>query len=340
LHDIACYDLRGHPVPENNVSRKTAFAAALWAIACTCCAPAGAQSYPGKAIRIVVPIAPAGSTDIVGRLIAERLSQQMGVPIIVENRPGAGTVIGTEFVAKAAADGYTLLVVAVEFTINPSLRKLPYDPIRDFTCIAQLTTSQYFLSTHPAIPVKSVQQFIALAKSRPGQVTFGSSGPGSANHLAGVLFQTMTGTKLVHVPYKSAGQAGVALMSGEVDFMFSNVASVINQVRAGKVRAIATTGPRRTPVAPDVPTLAESSLPGYVVTGFHLLVAPGATPADIVAKLSAEAVKTLELPATKERLASLGLEPAGGTPADCAKLVKTDIERWAPVVKAGGARPD
>ena len=299
-----------------------------------------AQPYPAKAIRLIVPIAPAGSTDIVGRLIAERLSQQTGVPIIVENRPGAGAVIGTEFVAKAAADGYTLLAIAVEYTINPSLRKLPYDPIRDFACIAQLTSSQYFLSTHPAIPVKTVQQFIGLAQARPGQVTFASSGPGSANHLAGVLFQLMTGTKLVHVPYKSAGQAGVALMSGEVDFMFSNVASAIAQVRSGRLRAIATTGRKRSPVAPDVPTLDESALPGYIVTGFHLFFAPGATPPEILARLNAETTKALESAPVKERLASLGLDPVGGTPGDCAKLVKADIERWAPVVKAGGARPD
>ena len=322
------------------MSRHATLAAVSCALVCNWIAPAGAQAYPAKPIHVVVPVAPAGSTDIVGRLMSQRLSQQLGVPIVVENRPGAGAVIGTEYVAKAPADGYTLLAIAVEFTINPSLRKLPYDPIRDFACVAQLTSSQYFLSTHPAIPVKTVQQFIALAKSRPGQVTFGSSGPGSANHLAGVLFQTMTGTKLVHVPYKSAGQAAVALMSGEVDFMFSNVASAISHVRAGKIRAIATTGPKRTPVAPEVPTLNESALPGYVVTGFHLLFVPAATPPEIVARLNAEVVKALELPATKERLASLGLEPAGGTPSDCAKLVKADIERWAPVVKAGGARPD
>lgn len=315
-------------------------AAAFCTLAGNAITPAAAQSYPSKAIRIVVPIAPGGSTDIIGRLVAQRFSEQMGVPVYVDNRPGAGAVIGTDNVAKSPADGYTLLTIAVEFTINPNLRKLPYDPLRDFTCVAQLTSSQYFLSTHPAIPVKTVQQFIALAKSRPGQVTFASSGPGSANHLAGVLFQQMTATKLIHVPYKSSGQAGVALMSGEVDFMFSNVASVINQVRAGKVRAIATTGHKRTPVAPAVPTLDESALPGFVVTGFHLLFVPGATPAEIVTRLNAESMKALQLPATKERLASLGLDPAGGTPSDCAKLVKTDIERWAPVVKAGGARPD
>jgi tripartite-type tricarboxylate transporter receptor subunit TctC len=312
----------------------------LGLLAWTCSSVSSAQNYPSKPLRIVVPIAPGGSTDMVGRLVAQRFSEQMGVQAYVDNRPGAGATIGTELVAKSPPDGYTLLTIAVEFTINPNLRKLPYDPIRDFTCVGQVTSSQYFLSTHPAIPVKTVQQFIALAKSRPGEVTFGSSGPGSANHLAGTLFQQMTGTKLVHVPYKSAGQAGVALMSGEIDFMFSNVASAINQVRAGRLRAIATTGSKRTPVAPEVPTLAESALPGFVVTGFHLLFVPSATPAEVVARLNAELNKALDLSATKERLASLGLEPVGGAAADCAKLVKADIERWAPVVKAGGARPD
>jgi tripartite-type tricarboxylate transporter receptor subunit TctC len=304
------------------------------------CSAAQAQSYPAKPIRIVVPIAPGGSTDMVGRLVGQRLSEQMGVQAYVDNRAGAGATIGTELVAKAPADGYTLLTIAVEFTINPSLRKLSYDPIRDFTCIGQVTSSQYFLSTHPAIPVRTAQQFIALAKSRPGEVTYGSSGPGSANHLAGSLFQQMTGTKLVHVPYKSAGQAGVALMSGEIDFMFSNVASAINQVRAGRLRAIATTGPKRTPVAPEVPTLNEGAVPGFVVTGFHLLFVPSGTPQEIVARLNAELNKALQLPATRERLGSLGLEPVGGSSADCARMVKADIDRWAPVVKAGGMRPE
>ena len=289
---------------------------------------------------MIVPIAPGGGTDAAGRLISERLSQQMGVTVYVDNRPGAGSVIGTELLAKAAPDGYTLMTVAVEFTINPSLRKLPYDPIRDFVCVSQLTSGQYFLSTHPAIPVKTAKQFIALAKARPGQVTFASSGPGSANHLAGVLFQTMTGTKLVHVPYKSSGLAVTALMSGEVDFQFSSIVSVIAHVRAGKVRPLATTGANRSPAAPEVPTLTESALPGFVVTGFYLLMAPGGLPQDILARLNTETAKAMQTPAMKERLANLGLEPVGGTPAECAKLIAADIARWGPVVKAGGARPD
>ena len=315
-------------------------AAALFVLAFCATSVLHAQSYPSKPVRMVVPIAPGGSTDIVGRLMAQRLAEQMGVSVYVENRAGAGSVIGSEVVSKAPPDGYTLMTIAVEFTINPSLRKLPYDPIRDFTCITQMTSGQYFLSTHPAVPVRNAEQFIKLATSRPGEVTFGSSGPGSANHLAGVLFQQMTGTRLVHVPYKSAGQAGVALMGGEVAFMFSNVASAITQVRAGKLRAIATTGAKRTPVAPDVPTLHESAVPGFIVTGFHLLLVPGATPQDIVARLSSEAAKALESAALKDRLTTFGLEPVGSSPADCAKFVQADIARWAPVVKAGGARAD
>ena len=299
-----------------------------------------AQTYPAKTIRMIVPIAPGGGTDTVARLVSQRLSEQLGVTIIVDNRPGAGTVIGTELFAKSPPDGYTLMTVAPEFVINPSLRKLPYDPIKDFSCVTQLTSGQYFLSTHPAVPTKTAKQFIALAKSRPGQVTFGSSGNGSANHLAGVLFQHMTGTKLVHVPYKGAGPAGVALLSGEIDFMFSNVASAIPYVRQGKLRAIATSGEKRSPVAPDVPTLSESGVPGFVVTGFFIMLAPAGTPAEILSKLNAESAKALESAALKERLATLGLEGVGSSSAACGKFIQTEIAKWAPIVKAAGAKPD
>lgn len=301
---------------------------------------AHAQSYPGKTIRMIVPIAAGGGTDTMARLISQRLSEQLGVTIFVDNRPGAGTVIGTEMFLKAAPDGYTLMTVAPEFVINPSLRKLPYDPIKDFTCVAQLTSGQYFLSTHPTVPVKTTKQFIALAKARPGQVTFASSGNGSANHLAGVLFQHMTGTKLVHVPYKGAGPASVALISGEIDFMFSNVASAIPYVRQGKVRAIASSGEKRSPVAPDVPTLSESGVPGFVVTGFFILLAPASTSAEIVARLNSESAKALESAAMRERLSALGLEPVGSSSADCGKFIQAEISKWAPIVKAAGAKAD
>ena len=308
----------------------------VWASTAAC----HAQGYPSKTIRMVVPIAAGGGTDTAARLIAQKLSEQLNVSIVVDNRPGAGTVLGTELFARAAPDGYTLMTVAPEFSINPSLRKLPYDPIKDFAFITQIASSQYFLSTHPALPVKTTKQFIALAKARPDQVTFGSSGNGSANHLAGVLFQHMTGTKLVHVPYKGAGPAGTALLSGETDFMFSNVASALQHVRSGKLRAIATTGQKRSPVALEVPTISESGVPGFTVTGFFILLAPAGTPPAIVTALNGEAVKALQSPAFKERLEGLGLEPVGSSPQECAAFVTAEIAKWAPVVRASGMKVD
>lgn len=299
-----------------------------------------AQGYPNKTIRMVVPIGAGGGTDTMARLIAQRLSEQMGVTIFIDNRPGAGTVIGTEHFSKTPPDGYTLMTVAPEFSIQPSLRKVPYDPIKDFSFITQLTSGQYFLTTHPTVPVKTPQQFLALAKSRPGQIAFGSSGNGSANHLAGVLFQHMTGTKMIHVPYKSAGAAGASLIGGEIDFMFSNVASAIAHVRSGRIRAIAATGEKRSPVAPDVPTLNEGTVKGFVVTGFYIMMAPAGTPRDIINKLNAESVKALQSPQFKERLATLGLEPVGNSPEAATAFIQAEITKWAPVVKAAGATTD
>lgn len=318
-------------------SLRAALCPALALFAATACL---AQGYPAKTIRMVVPIAAGGATDTAARLISQKLSEQMAVPIVVDNRAGAGTVLGTELVAKAPADGYTLMSVAPEFSINPSLRKLPYDPLKDFVFITQIASGQYFLSTHPSLPVKSTREFIALAKTRPGQVTFASSGNGSANHLAGVMFQHMTGTKLIHVPYKGAGPAVTALLSGETDFMFSNVASAITYVKSGKLRAIASTGAKRSLVAPEVPTITESAVPGFIVTGFVILMAPAGTPAAIIATLNAEAVKALQSAVLKERLAALGLEPVGSSPQECSAFIAAEIAKWAPVVKAAGMKVD
>jgi tripartite-type tricarboxylate transporter receptor subunit TctC len=301
---------------------------------------AQAQAYPNKTIRMVVPIGAGGGTDSMGRMIAQKLSEQMGVNIIVDNRPGAGTVIGTEYFSKTAPDGYTLMTVAPEFSINPSLRKLPYDPIKDFIMVTQLTSGQYFLTTHPTVPVKTPQQFLALAKLRPGQITFGSSGTGSANHLAGVLFQHMTGTKMIHVPYKSAAPAGAALIGGEIDYMFSNVASAIAHVRSGRLRAVAVTGEKRSPVTPEIPTITESAVPGFVVTGFYILLAPAGTPREIVNKVNAESVRALQSADMKDRLSALGLEPVGSAPDAAAAFIKAEIAKWAPVIKAAGMRAD
>lgn len=300
-----------------------------------------AQSYPVRTIRMVVPFAPGGGTDTTARIVSQRLAEQLGVPVVVDNRPGAGSMLGTELVAKAPPDGYTLLTVAPEFSINPSLQpRVPYDALRDFAPISQLVSSQYFLSTHPTVPVKTVKEFVALAKSRPGQLNYGSSGNGSANHLAGVLFQNMTGTRLVHVPFKGAAPAAVALMSGEIDFMFSSTTSVVSQVKAGKVRAVAVTGRKRFAEMPHIPTISEAGVPGFEVTGWYVTLAPAGTPREIIAKLNAGIVKAVRLPAVRERFAALGTEPVGGTPEECAAFLRAEIDKWAKVVKASGARPD
>jgi tripartite-type tricarboxylate transporter receptor subunit TctC len=299
-----------------------------------------AQTYPSRTIRVIVPLAPGGGTDLVTRLVSQKMSEQLGVSIIVDNRGGGGTVIGTELLARATPDGYTLAAAAAELSINPSLRKLPYDTIKDFTCVTQMTSGEYFLSTHPSVPVKNIRQLIAIAKSRPAQVTFGSSGAGSANHLAGMWLQQLTGIKLIHVPYKGGGPANAALLSGETDFMFSNTASAIPHVKSGRLRAIASTGSQRSPIAPDVPTIAESGVPQFVVTGFYLLLAPAGIPRAIVTRLNAEVAKALEAPAVRTRLAELGAHPVGSSPEACADLIKSEIAKWAPVVKASGAAVD
>jgi tripartite-type tricarboxylate transporter receptor subunit TctC len=315
--------------------------AAIVTIALAAAAPASdAQQFPSRPVRMIVPISPGGATDTMARIVSQRLAEQLGVNVIVDNRPGAGTVIGTELLAKSPPDGYTLMTVAAEYVINPSIRKLPYDTLRDLTCVTQIAASQYFLSTHPTVPVTTTKQFIALAKSRPNQITFASSGNGSANHLAGVLFQHMTGTRLVHVPYKGAGPAGVALISGEIDFMFSNIASAINYVKQGKLRAIASSGARRSPVAPDVPTISESGVPGFVVIGFGVVAAPSAVPADILARLNTASVKAIGTDAAKERLLALGLEPVASSSAECNKFLESEIRKCAPVVKAAGMHTD
>jgi tripartite-type tricarboxylate transporter receptor subunit TctC len=233
------------------------------------------------------------------------------------------------------------MTISPEFSINPSLlRSLPYDPYKDFVCISQLTSGQYFLSTHPSVPVRTVKELVALARAQPGRLTYGSSGNGSANHLAGVMFQGMTGTKLIHVPFKGAGPASIALMSGEIDFMFSSTSAAIGNVKSGKLRAVAVTGPKRLSLTPEIPTVAEAGVPQFIVTGWYLMMAPGGTPRDIVTKLNAEIVKAVHSSAVKERFATLGTEPIGSTPEDCAAFVRSEIQKWEKVVKASGAKAD
>ncbi len=299
------------------------------------------QAYPNRAIRMVVALAPGGGTDVTGRIVSQKLAEQMGVPVVVENRPGAGTLIGTEVVARAAADGYTLMTSSPELSINPSLQaKLPYDTLRDFAAISQLTTGQYFLSTHPSVPVKNVKDLIALAKAKAGRVSYGSSGNGSANHLGGVLFQSMTGTTLVHVPYKSAGQSSIALMSGEIDFMMSSTSAAIMPIKSGRLRAIAVTGPKRLSLTPQIPTVSESGVPGFEVTGWYMMLAPAGVPREILYKLNSEIVKAVHSVSVKERFAALGTESVGNSAEVCGEFLRAEIAKWTKVVRAAGAKAD
>ena len=283
---------------------------------------------------MIVAIGAGGGTDITARIVSQKVSEQMGVPVVVENRPGAGTIIGTEVVAKSAPDGYTLMTASPEISINPSLHaKLPYDTLKDLTAIAQLTTGQYFLSTHPSVPVKNIRDLIALAKAKPGRVTYGSSGNGSANHLGGVLFQHMTGTSLVHVPYKSAAQAATALMSGETDIMMSSTTAAIGPIKNGRLRALAVTGTSRFAGAPDVPTVAESGVPGYQAETWFGISAPAGTPQAIVDKLSAGLQKAMNSPEVRGTLESLGAVVIASNPADFGKRIGSDVQAWREIIR-------
>ena len=304
-------------------------------------AGAGAQTYPAHPVRIIVPFPPGGGVDTVTRLLVHKLTEQMGGSFVVDNRPGAAATIGAAFVARAEPDGYTLLTSAPEFSINPSVRsKLPYDPFQDFTYISQLTSGQYMLVSHPSVPVKTVKDVIALAKARPGQLNYGSSGSGGILHLSGQLFQLMTGIRWVHVPFKGTGPARQALMGGEIEFVFAGTITLVGPVRAGQVRPVAVTGPKRFAELPDVPTISESGVPGYNVTGWYGFYAPAGTPADIVRRLHAETKRALMSPDVKENLAKTGNEPVASSPEEFAAFVRAEIGKWAKVVKATKLRID
>ena len=302
-------------------------------------AQSSAPHYPAKPIRIVVPQSPGGSTDLTARLVAQRLSDALRQSVVVDNRPGAGSIIGTDLVAKAPPDGYTLLVVASSITLNPSLhKKLPFDPVRDLAPVTQLSAFPNMLVVHPAVPVKSVQDLIALAKSKPGQINYGSSGTGT--HLSAELFKYMTGVDMVHVPYKGGGPAVIALLGGQVQLNFATIPSVLLHVRAGKLRAIAVTTARRSPAAPEVPTIAESGVPGYDHGPWNGMLASAKTPKAIIARLNAEVAKIVHLPETAAVLVHEGAEPVGNTPEEFAAIIKSETAKWAKVIKAAGIKAD
>jgi tripartite-type tricarboxylate transporter receptor subunit TctC len=307
------------------------------------CGVAHAQPiYPAKAIRFIVPFPAGGPLDIVARVIGQELNRSWGQPVLVDNRPGAGGNIGADAVAKAAPDGYTILMGAVStHAINIWLYgKLPYDPIRDFAPITLLTSVPNVLVLHPSVPAKNVQQLIALAKARPGQLNFASGSTGSAGHLAGEVFKTMAGVDMVHIPYKGAAPAVTDLLAGHVSLIFDNMASALPNIKAGRVRALAVTTARRSPFLPDIPTIDETGLRGFDIGTWFGVFAPAGSPPATVVQLNRELVRVLNTPTMKERLATLGAEPMANTPEAFASFVKSELSKYERIVRASGAKAD
>jgi tripartite-type tricarboxylate transporter receptor subunit TctC len=301
----------------------------------------GQSAYPSKPIRLILPFPPGGSTDIVARLIGQKLTETWGQPVLVDNRPGAGGNVAAEAAARAAPDGYTLFQVNVANAIGATLYpKLNYDLVASFTPVIQLATTPYVLLAHPAVPAKTTKELIALAKARPGQLNYASAGGGSATHLSGELLKTMSGTNIVHIPYKGTGPAVTALLSGEVDLYFATVPAAMPLVKANKLRALGVTSARRSPLMADVPAIAEAGLQGYETSTWHGILAPAATAADIVTRLNAEIARILAQPDVRERLVAQGLDPVGGTAEQFGAYIKTEIAKWARVVKASGAKAE
>ena len=300
-----------------------------------------AQSYPTKIIRVVNAAQPGGNADILFRLLAPKMGEILGQQLVIDYRPGAGTIIGSEIVAKSAPDGYTTLINAAVFVINPSLtRKLPFDPIKDFTPLGLIVDIPAALVVHPSLPVKNVKELIALAKARPGQIFFSSSGAGALAHLSGELLNAQAGIKLVHVPYKGAGPAVSDLVAGHVQLSFVSVPAVIHFVQQGKLRMIAQCGATRFQSLPDIPTMQEAGVPGFVVSsGFHFL-GPAGIPRPIVEKLNSALVQTLRDPPIRKALIERGAGPVGSTPEEHAAYIKSEIEKWRGVVKAARLKPE
>jgi tripartite-type tricarboxylate transporter receptor subunit TctC len=300
------------------------------------------RHYPNRPIRVVVPFPAGGPTDIVARPLAQKMSQNLGQQVIVDNRGGAGGTIGADYVAKSPADGYTLLMGTVGTqAINVSLyRNLPYDPVKDFTPVTLVAAAPVALVVHPSIPVNSVAELLSLAKSKPGTLTFGSAGNGTPGHLSGEIFKRMTGAQITHVPYRGSAPAVQDLVGGHIMLMFDPVQSVLAHVKSGKVKALAMSGAKRSPILPDVPTIAESGVAGYETTAWWGIAVPAKTPAAIVALLHAEIAKALQAPEVRSQMEGIGIEPVGLGPADFAAFQKAQVVQWGEAVKYSGAKVD
>jgi tripartite-type tricarboxylate transporter receptor subunit TctC len=301
----------------------------------------GAGPYPGKPIRFILPFPPGGGTDILGRLLAERLATGLGQPVVVENRGGAGGNVGAEAAARSAPDGYTIVLVAPSLAISPSLyKKLAYDPVKDFAPVSLVATVPNVMVTNPSVQAKTLSEFIALAKQRPGAMNFGSGGNGTSNHLAGELFNIVAGVRLVHVPYKGVNLAMQDVMSGEVQLVVIGIPAAAPHIKAGRLRALAVIDSKRAAALPDVPTVAEAGLPDFDVTTWYGVLAPAGTPQPIIARLNAEIVKVMHSPEMGERLAAMATEPVTSTPEGFADLIRREIVKWGKVVRAAGLKAD
>lgn len=298
---------------------------------------ANAQAYPARAVRVIVPFSAGGAADTPGRMLGPKLSEALGQQVVLDNRPGAGSTIGADIVAKSPADGYTLLLVSNTFVISPSLyKKLPYDTLNDFAPVLQFVTSPNVLVVHPSLPVKSVKELVALAKAKPGQIDYASSGNGSSQHLFTALFTSLAGINMNHVPYKGSGQARTDLISGQISVGIPGIASVIQHIKTGRLRALGVTGAKRSPQLPDVPTIAEAGVKGYDADQWIGFVAPAKTPKAIIAKLNTVTEKVLKNPDLVKQLSSVGAEPEYLGPEKFGALIRSELVTWGKVVKSTG----
>ena len=321
---------------QKGVSLMLKIAAVLLALS----VPAAAQDYPTKPIRLIIPFPPGGSNDVVGRMIALQLGERLGRQVIVDNRGGAGGIIGTEAASKAAPDGYTLLIISIAHAVSPWLYKLQYDPIKSFVPVSILASGPNVLVVHPSLGVHSVTELIALAKEKPGQLNYASAGIGSFQHLGGELFKLTAGIDMVHVPYKGGGPAMTDVLGGYTKIMFSSMVQTTPFVLNGQLRALGTSGARRNPALPDVPTIAEAGLPGYEATNWWGIVAPAGTPPEIVEKLHTEIAAVQESPKTKEQFAAQGADIVQMTSAEFGTFIEKEINKWERVVKEAGIKAE
>jgi tripartite-type tricarboxylate transporter receptor subunit TctC len=322
------------------LAKKTRLACAA-AVVAAGSGTAVAQNYPVKTVRLIAASSPGSAVDIVARIVAQKLTEQLGQQVIVDNRAGAGGNLGAELAAKAPTDGYSIFMASPAHAINTGLyRKLNYDLVRDFAPVSLATMGQYVIVVHPSLPAKSVKELIALARAKPAQLNYASAGSGNATHLAGELFNSMAHVKLVHVPYKGSGPAVTDLMGGQVQLMFANLVAAMPQVKSGKLRALAITGPKRTVAVPELPTVAEAGVPGYEVTSWFGVLVPAGTAREIIAKLNSELARALRAPDVRERLATDGAEPSPSTPEQFGAYIKTEIEKWTKVIRNANIAPE